>query len=134
MREMGNWHEYLMESLADPEKAMSYLNVSLEEYQADGDTAFFLVGLRNVVEAYGGISILAERTGIDSKDLLKVLSNGTAPRLDTFINILAALGFRLSIAPITPKDLNIEDANIEKPVAGLDHSEPDIKVATTDHL
>ena len=29
MREMGNWREYLMERLADPENAINYLDVSL---------------------------------------------------------------------------------------------------------
>ena len=133
MRKMGDWHEYLMKRLADPEKARCYLNVSLEEYQVDGDTPFFLVGLRNVVEAQGGVSTLAEQTGIELEDLLEVLSSEIAPRLDTFISILTALGYRLSITPLAATDSNIEAANTEHPIAQLEHSDPDIKSTTSEH-
>ena len=69
MREMGDWREYLMERLADPENAINYLDVSLEEYQVDGDTDFFLIGIQNVVEAQGGVSTFAERTGLEQETL-----------------------------------------------------------------
>jgi hypothetical protein len=54
MRKFRKWHDYLIERLAaDKEEAIGYLDVALEEYQEDGDTAFFLKGVRNVVEAQG---------------------------------------------------------------------------------
>ena len=99
MTEMGNWREYLMEQLADPENAIHYLDVSLEEYQVDGDTDFFLIGLQNVVEAQGGVSTFAERIGLEQETLLELLSNGATPRIDTFNTIVKALGCRLSIKP-----------------------------------
>lgn len=104
MREMGDWHEYLIERLTNPEKAGSYLNLSLEEYQVDGDLPFFLLGLRNVVEAQGGVPTLAKRIGIVPEELAEILSDEAAPRLDIFISILTALGYRLSIAPLTQMD------------------------------
>lgn len=104
MREMGDWHEYLIKRLADPEKARSYLDVALEEYQTDGDLPFFLLGLRNVVEAHGGVLTLAKRIGIVPEELAEILSDEAAPRLDIFISILTALGYRLSIAPLTQMD------------------------------
>ena len=133
MKKMGDWHEYLMKRLADSEKARCYLNVSLEEYQVDGDTPFFLVGLRNVVEAHGGAPTLAGQTGIELEDLLEVLSSEMAPRLDTFISILTALGYRISITPLAPTDSNIETANAEHPIAQLGHSSPGIKSITKEH-
>ena len=46
MREMGNWREYQKERLAnDREAAIDYLQLTLEEYLADGDLPFFLKGL-----------------------------------------------------------------------------------------
>lgn len=99
MREMGDWREYLMERLSDPENAINYLDVSLEEYQMDGDTDFFLMGLQNVVEAQGGVSTFAERIGLEQETLFELLSNGAAPRIDTFNTIVKALGCRLSIKP-----------------------------------
>ena len=115
MREMGNWREYLMERLSDPENAINYLDVSLEEYQADGDTDFFLMGLQNVVEAQGGVSTFAERTGLEKETLLELLSNGAAPRIDTFSTIVKTLGCRLSIKPQ-------EDANPADGVKNEDYS------------
>lgn len=97
---MGDWHEYLIKRLADPEKARSYLDVALEEYQTDGDLHFLLLGLRNVVEAHGGVPTLAKRIGITPEELSEILSGEAALRFDTFISILAALGYRLSIAPL----------------------------------
>ncbi len=115
MREMGDWREYLMERLSDPENAINYLDVSLEEYQADGDTDFFLMGLQNVVEAQGGVSTFAERTGLEKETLLELLSNGAAPRIDTFNTIVKALGCQLSIKPQ-------EDANPTYSVKNEDYS------------
>lgn len=99
MREMGNWREYLMEQLAKPENAMNYLDVSLEEYQVDGDTSFFLLGLQNVVEAHGGVPTFAEQIGIEQETLLELLSSDAAPRIDTLNTIFKAFGCRLSIKP-----------------------------------
>ena len=104
MREMGDWHGYLIKRLADPEKAGSYLDVALEEYQTDGDLHFFLMGLRNVVEAHGGVPTLAKRIGITPEALSELLSDEASPRFDTFISILTALGYRLSIAPLAQMD------------------------------
>ncbi|MCY3723836.1 MAG: transcriptional regulator [Candidatus Poribacteria bacterium] len=104
MREMGDWHEYLIERLTNPEKARSYLNVSLEEYQVDGDLPFFLIGLRNVVEAQGGVPTLAKRMGIIPEELSEILSGEVAPRFDMFISILTTLGYQLSIVPLAQMD------------------------------
>ena len=93
-----------MEDLADPVEALNYLDVSLEEYQTDGDTPFFLKGLRNVVEAQGGVAEVAKRTGMDPQTLSKILSSEETLRLDTFVPLLKALGCRLSIEPIKDEE------------------------------
>ena len=96
MREMGNWREYFIERLAaDCEAALDYLQLTLEEYQVDGDLPFFLKGIRTFVESQGGVSELSKRTGIDTETLLNMLSNKEAPRLDTFQTLLNALKRRL---------------------------------------
>ena len=81
MREMGNWNEYFIGYLAaDREAAIDYLQLTVEEYLADGDLPFFLKGIRTFVESQGGVSELSERTGIDTETLLNMLSNEEAPR------------------------------------------------------
>ena len=104
MRKYRTWHQILMEDLADSAEAIGYLDVSLEEYQIDGDTSFFLRGLRNVVEAQGGVAEVAKRTGMDPETLSKILSSEETLHLDTFATILKALGCRLSIEPLVEGD------------------------------
>ena len=49
MERFRTWHEILMERLSEPEYVIGYFEVSLEEYLDDGDKAFFLKGIKNVV-------------------------------------------------------------------------------------
>ncbi len=63
MRKYRTWHEVLVEQLADSDEALDYLQFSLEEYQKDGDTSFFLRALRTVIEAQGE-SELSKKAGI----------------------------------------------------------------------
>lgn len=100
MREMRTWREYLIEKFADREKAMGYLQVALEEYQGDNDTATFMRALQTVVEAQGGIHELANQIHTPPQTALKMLSSDNTPTLDTLGTILNALGWRLSIEPL----------------------------------
>lgn len=130
MRKLRTLQEFLRERLADRGKAIGYLDVSLEEYQIDGDTSFFLKGLRNVIEAQGGVGALAKQTQIETEVLLEVFSSEKAPQLDTFINIITALGGRLSIAPLDAADPSIEVATEAHPVAPREGEAPRAEVAT----
>ena len=109
MRKYRTWHEVLMEDLADPAEAISYLEVSLEEYQMDGDIPFFFKGIRNVVEAQGGVAAIAKRAAMSPETLSKILSSEEAPHFDTFATILKALGCRLSIEPLKDDEDAISD-------------------------
>lgn len=91
------WGEVMIEHLADPEQARLYLEVAIEEYEEDGDKAAFLIALRNVAEAQGGIRQLAQRSDLNREHLYRILSNRGNPRLDTIGKILHGLGFRLSV-------------------------------------
>jgi DNA-binding phage protein len=111
-----------MEQLSDRDDAIDYLQVTLEEYQVDGDTSFFLSEIRTVVEAQGGVSKLAEKIGIEPQVLLDMLTNEIAPRLDMFSTILRTLGCQLSIESLSDTNCNedhpvtpsvVVDANLE---------------------
>ena len=89
---MGNWREYQIRRLAnDRETAIDYLQLTLEEYLADGDLTFFLKEFRVFIASQGGVVEISKRTGIDTETLLNMLSNEEAPRLDTFQTLLNAL-------------------------------------------
>jgi len=103
MREVGNWREYQKERLAkDREAAIDYLQLTLEEYLADGDLPFFLKGLRTFVESQGGGDEICKRTGIDTGMFLNAFSHEDLPQLlDTFSTLLSALKRRLVIENLT---------------------------------
>lgn len=100
MRKLRTWHEFLIEKLTDREEAIGYLQISLEQYLVDGDTPFFLKGIRNVVEAQGGTSKIAKQAGITPKALSEFLSSGDPLHLGTLSAVLKALGWQLSIEPL----------------------------------
>jgi DNA-binding phage protein len=51
-----------MEKLHDPEDAKIFLSVIIEEYAEDGDTETFLLALKDVTEAQGGIKKIMENS------------------------------------------------------------------------
>ena len=89
--------DYHIKQLRDPEDARIYLSVALEDYEKDEDIDAFLLAVRDVVEAQGGISKLAERLSLTNEGLNKVLSENGNLQLNTIRQILHELGFKFSI-------------------------------------
>ena len=92
MERFRTWHEILMERLSDPEDVISYLEVSLEEYLDDGDKAFFLKGIKNVIEAQGGILGVSEQADIDPRFLSDAVNTGTMPPFHILSSIFTSFG------------------------------------------
>ncbi|UCH28190.1 MAG: putative addiction module antidote protein [Myxococcales bacterium] len=81
--------------LTDPVEAGEYLAACFHE----SDEAF-LLGLRHVVGARGGMSQLAAATGLSRESLYRTLSPNGNPQLSTLRLIVRALGLQLSfVAP-----------------------------------
>jgi probable addiction module antidote protein len=97
MRKLRRFKDVLMEELKDSESAKEYLVVALKEYEKDKDSEAFLLALRDVAEARGGLSKLAEKSHLNRQNLYKALSKKGNPKLDTVETVLHGLGFRLSI-------------------------------------
>lgn len=90
-----DYHDYLIKSLKNPKEAAGYLNAALD----DGDIDGFLEALRNVVEAYGGMTKLAEKSSKGRSSLYKTMSTTGNPYLRNTNEILQSLGFHLSVMP-----------------------------------
>jgi probable addiction module antidote protein len=88
------YHPELIKALRDPREALEYLNAALE----DGDSEVFLLALRDVAEAQGGVAQLAEAAKLNRESLYRMLSNRGNPELRSLDALLHALGFRLAIA------------------------------------
>ena len=109
MRKLRTWREVLIEQLAaDWEAAIDYLQVTVEDYQVDGDTSLFMLGLWTFVESQGGVAEVAKKTGIAPESLSKILSSNAPPRIDILVTILNAFGWRLSIEPLEDVSPNLE--------------------------
>ncbi|MDP2600322.1 MAG: putative addiction module antidote protein [Deltaproteobacteria bacterium] len=86
-----DYHEFLVESLKDPEEAAEYLNVALEE----GDEKMILKALRNVAEAAGGMGEVAKKAHLSRMTLYRALSKNGNPEFSSFLEILKALKIKL---------------------------------------
>jgi probable addiction module antidote protein len=83
----------LIESLRDAGEAEEYLNAALEE----DDPELFLLALRNVAEAQGGVAQLAKKSKLNRESLYKILSERGNPEFRSLDALLHALGFRLAV-------------------------------------
>ena len=91
---LKNYRTGLLKRLREPEYAAEYLAQVL----AEKDSAAFLIALKDVVEAGGGVGSLAGRVGLKRPSLYKILSKNGNPTLATLQEILEPLGLRISIA------------------------------------
>lgn len=103
---MRKFKEALHEDLKDPFEAKAYLEVALENYEGDKDTEAFLMALRDVADAQGGISKLAQRTHLNRQNLYRALSNRGNPKLETIGTILHGLGFKFSIQSLNKSNVH----------------------------
>jgi probable addiction module antidote protein len=94
MKPSRPYKEFLREAYANPEAAAGYLNAAMEE----GDKELFLLALRNVAEArLGGMSKLAEATGLNRESLYRMLSGKGNPELKSLDKLLHALGLKIAV-------------------------------------
>ncbi|MFH1830218.1 MAG: addiction module antidote protein [Pseudomonadota bacterium] len=89
----GDYKEYLLKSLGDPEEIAAYINAALEE---DDDPGALLIALRHVVEAQN-VSDLAKKAGLNRVTLYRILSEDGNPRLDSLATLLEAMGLKLKV-------------------------------------
>jgi probable addiction module antidote protein len=94
MPRSADYQDYLLRALRMPREAAAYLNAAL----ADEDPRVFLLALRNVVQAHGGMGKLAARSALNRESMYRMLSRKGNPSLKTLGTLLASLGFRLAVA------------------------------------
>jgi probable addiction module antidote protein len=80
----------------DPAYALQLLNAILE----DGDQSEFLIALRQMAKAFGGVQAVADQARLNPTQLYRTLSPDGNPALSNFSAILKAMGMRLSVQPL----------------------------------
>ncbi len=89
-----NYQDDLIESLKNHDEAVSYLNAAIEDAQ-DGEKGAeeaLLLALRNIVEANGGFTVVAQKAELGRESLYKTLSAKGNPHLKTLTALFHALG------------------------------------------
>ena len=94
-----SYRESLLESLRNPEEAAQYLNACLE----DEDARVFLLALREVADARGGIRSLSRDAHLNRESLYRMLSKSGNPSLDSLAAFLNACGLRLAVQWTAPR-------------------------------
>ena len=85
-----SYKKILNEKLADPEQAAEYLTACYEE-----GPEVFLIGLRDVVEAQGGMGRAAKLSHLNRESLYRLVSRKGNPRLSSLNAVLSALGLKV---------------------------------------
>lgn len=93
MKAVKSYRSQLIEALQDPDEAARYLNAALE----DGDQKVFLLALRDVAEAQGGMVRLARLAKRNREALYRTLSRRGNPEFLGLGKLLGAMGFRLAV-------------------------------------
>jgi probable addiction module antidote protein len=98
MKKTSAYDEELTTALRDPEEAAAYLNAAL----GDSNQEVFLLALRDVIAARGGVSKLAGKTSLNRVSLYRTLSKRGNPEFRTLNRMLGELGFSLAIKTQPP--------------------------------
>lgn len=90
-----SYDELLFTQLREPEIAAEYLSAAIE----NGSNDEFLMALRNVAEAHGGIGVLSDITHLNRQSMYKMLSEDGNPTLSSLITVLRAVGVSVTFTP-----------------------------------
>ena len=88
-----SYKKILQKQLEDPELAAEYLTACYEE-----GPEVFLVGLRDVVQAQGGVARAAELSKLNRESLYRLISRDGNPRLSSLDAVLTALGLKVTFS------------------------------------
>lgn len=88
-----NYKEHLLQQLKSPREVAAYLNAALQ----DPDPHVFLLALRDIAEAKGGMSWLADESEMNRENLYRTLSIRGNPRFFSLLAVLDAVGLELMV-------------------------------------
>lgn len=100
MARSKKYQDFLIDQLKDHDEAIAYLNAALEEsLKGDEESQhIFLIALRNVAEAQGGIGVLAKKAHLGRESLYKALSGAGNPKWHTLVSLCIAMGLSLRLS------------------------------------
>lgn len=87
------------EHISSDEDMAEYLEAALELAQDEDDPGAIAHMLGAIARAKGGMSVLADATGLSRENLYRALSGRHDPKLSTVVKVINALGLRLHAHP-----------------------------------
>jgi probable addiction module antidote protein len=88
----ADYKEWLLKQLKDLDFAAGYITEAI----AEGEDAF-LLAVRDMVEAQGGVGELAKNTALNREGLYNMLSEKGNPRLSSLSRIFNAVGLQIAV-------------------------------------
>lgn len=95
-----DFEKYLRDKLKDKNYAKLFLKEALDSAVESGEFEDFLISLKVMAGAKGGMSRLAKQTKLTRQSLYKALSPRGNPTLSTLDSVLKNLGYKLTLEPI----------------------------------
>lgn len=90
-----SYKEYLYEKLRNPKAASAYLDEALK----DDDIHVFLLALRDIAEANGGMKEVARKAHLNRESLYRTLSIKGNPKIASLKALMGVCGLELSVRP-----------------------------------
>lgn len=91
------YDDVMAEALREnPAFAQAYLHQAFIDIDEEGGQEAFLLALRHIVEARGGMTTVAQRAGVSRESLYRTLSPNGNPTLKTLRSVVHATGFQFS--------------------------------------
>jgi len=91
----SDYSVFLKEQLADVSLSAEYLSTAIQNESLDG----FLIALKNVAEARGGIGALSRMTKLNRQNMYKMFSKKGNPSISSIFSVLESLGLVFAITP-----------------------------------
>ena len=92
-----SYHDYLISSLKDPERAAGNIEVALELEEKDPQPDLLRLTLKDVVEARVQMNNLSEEAKRTYEKLDKIIVETGGAEIYGLVELLDALGFRIAI-------------------------------------
>jgi hypothetical protein len=97
---MEKLKDYLKEQLKDDDYVKEYINAALELYFEDHNKELFLVSLKGIIQAKGGVTEFSKHSHINRQHIYRMLSDKGNPSFKNIGSLLIALGLKLQVNSI----------------------------------
>lgn len=95
MPNQKSYKEHLYSKLKNPKAASAYLDEALK----DDDIHVFLLALRDIAEANGGMKEIARKAHLNRESLYRTLSPKGNPKITSLKAVMGACGLELGVRP-----------------------------------